>query len=373
MYHSGTAFEIHGEILARYNALSTRVKDSLGYLISDQQPLANPDGFKSVFQEGAIYCSERTGAFEVTDEIYRGFESSGETEKWGFPIDEALPATNGILQKFEKGTWYFKIGSKNAFSVQGEILKAFVSTGGLDRWGYPISDETAVQAGLSTGKRDIRLSEFENCSFYWSSFTGAHAVQGEIRKKWRYLGGPDMHYIQELGLPTTEELDVPRTDKARMSGFEQGVIVWYGREDDTVVVYPFKIFLKSIKRQKNKVTEGCGIHFQVLLNKGEETIFCQRYPDGMGSRVANDVATGADRDLNLELPVILKPEPIVPFTLTVDVWEEGDHQVHLGKWTQILDATNAWGLAWNGYLTGSADKVEKIEAQVIPIIEYLYY
>ncbi|ORY17675.1 hypothetical protein BCR34DRAFT_23908 [Clohesyomyces aquaticus] len=348
MYHSGTAFEIHGEILACYSHLPKSTKQDLGYLISDEQPTHSPPGRKSVFQGGAIYFSPSTGAHEVVGEIYHDFEGAGETQVWGFPLDEALPANGGLLQQFQKATWYFQYGAKHAHEVHGEILKSFVATGGLEKWGYPVSNEMVVHT--NSLRRDVRRSEFENGSFYWSAATGAHAVAGNIRKKWMELGGAEMCFLQELGLPTTEEMEVPNADGAVMQGFEQGVIMCDG-EDAAIVVYPFKLFLKSLKTEKSEEKEN-DVYFTAMVNKDEETLFCRRYPEDKAYPRAMEVEVG------IELPTLLKPAPDETIMLTIDVWnhkEVGEH-VHLGKWIQKLNASNAWGLAWNGKLEGRAGK-----------------
>lgn len=374
MYHSGEAFALYGEILKRYESLSQSKKEDLGHLESDEQPLSRPAGRKSLFQGGAIYFSKTTGAFEVTGPIFHAFEAKDGTRRWGFPLDAALPSTNGVFQKFEKGTWYYKFGAPKAYPLEGEILKTFVSTGGLPRWGYPISNETPVPTNGPHG-REIRLSECENGSFYWNPLTGAHAVEGDIREKWRELGGSEMHYIQELGLPTTEEMDVPNRRGARMSGFEQGVVIWYGKREDMIVVYPFKVVVRAVeivlattsKKYVGNKGHG-GVYLNVILNRGDETVFFHRYPDGHGTAFS-----GADLlDLNLELPPIVKPEPEVATRITVDVWQEGEPHVSLGRWVQVLDATNAWGFASNGKLKGGEGRV-KMEAEVRPLVEYMYY
>ncbi|OCK78020.1 hypothetical protein K432DRAFT_102908 [Lepidopterella palustris CBS 459.81] len=369
MFHSETAFEIHGKILERYNSLSDSVKETLGYLISDEQPTYKPHGRKSMFQSGAIYWSPTTGAFEVAGEIFQDYQATGESETWGFPVEEALPANGGLLQQMQRATWYFKYGTRRAHAVEGEILAAFAKTGGLGRWGYPISNEVTIDV-TGIGSRDVRWSEFENGSFYWSAATGAHAVEGDIRTKWRYLGGADMHYIQELGLPTTDEMDVPDRKGARMSGFEQGVVLWYGSKDKMLVVYPFKLCICTLSTARSGSTEGPNdIYFTAIVNRGEETIFVRRYPETKAFAKADEV------DVNVELPVVLKPQTDASILLKVDVWdhEESGEHLNLGTWVQVLDASNAWGLEGGGKLnSGHIQKIKNISAEIKPQIEYLY-
>ncbi|KAF2200605.1 hypothetical protein GQ43DRAFT_441403 [Delitschia confertaspora ATCC 74209] len=365
MYHSSppTAFSLHGTILDRYTSLPQRTKESLGYLISDEQVIPHhPTGRKSEFQGGAIYSSPSTSAFEVYGEIYHDFDATGEIEVWGFPLDEALPATGGLLQQFQKGTWYYKYGTRHAYAVRGDILKAFVATGGLGRWGYPVFNEVVVPAS----GREVRLSQFEKGSFYWSKATGAHAIEGSIKRKWLELGGPDECYVQELGLPMTEEMDVSGKEGARISGFENGAIICCGGDEDVQVVYPFQVFLRTVDMapdsEKEEKAEGANDVYQtVIVNRGDETIFCRRYEQTLFK--------DPEQGYIIQLPTVRKPEPGVPIRVTVDVWDQKKQEhIHLGKWEVVLDESNAWGLMWkDSKMLGSVGKL-RVELEVRPLV-----
>ena len=58
-------------------------------------------------------------------------------------------------------------------------------------------------------------------SIYWSAVTGAHAVHGDVDRRYRALGGP----ASAWGLPTSEETD-SEIAGAREHSFVDGVIVW---------------------------------------------------------------------------------------------------------------------------------------------------
>ena len=58
-------------------------------------------------------------------------------------------------------------------------------------------------------------------SIYWSPETGAHAVHGDVDRRYRTLGGP----ASAWGLPTSEETD-GEVAGARLNAFVDGVIVW---------------------------------------------------------------------------------------------------------------------------------------------------
>lgn len=79
--------------------------------------------------------------------------------------------------------------------------------------GLPTSDETDVP-----GKPGARMTIFEHGRIYWSAATGPYAVIGGILNKYLALGGPAF-----AGLPTTDEYDMVG---GRDSGFEGGRISW---------------------------------------------------------------------------------------------------------------------------------------------------
>nr|WP_276323720.1 hypothetical protein [Amycolatopsis nivea] len=83
--------------------------------------------------------------------------------------------------------------------------------------GYPTTDETSTPNGIA------RYNHFNGGgSIYWSPRTGAHMVQGEIRKRWAALGW-EWGY---LGLPTSDEY--PISGGAR-SDFQGGYVIYrYG-------------------------------------------------------------------------------------------------------------------------------------------------
>jgi len=367
VYHEGTgAFEMLLPVYLRYMALSQPAQDSLGHLISDSLP-SEGEGHKSAFHGGAIYCNKETEAFEVLGQNYKDYSATGGPHSWGYPLDQPLPVNNGTFQRFEKATFYHKSGCKCAHEVHGPILQAFVSTGGLGKWGFPHSNTQRLDVDGHKG-RDVLMSNFERGSFYWSESTGAHAVQGKIRQKWQTLGGPDMHFIQELGLPTTDEIDVPRVIGGRVSGFEQGVILWYGEREEMKVVYPFKIFIEKLETTRSTNCSAANanhLYFTVILNEGESTVFCQRYPknEGFGNKECLEV--------NEELPLVLKPKPDVKISLTVDVWDAHpkEHE-HVGTWVKTFDTGNAWEMTEDGgkLSSGAFGKVKDIQLAVRPEI-----
>jgi LGFP repeat len=358
-------YEVHGVIRQLYDSLPLNTKIDLGQLLSDELPTVQPTGKESVFQGGAIYWSPITGPHEITGPVYKAYVASGGCKTWGFPVNEPVPVTSGYTQHMQNGTWYYQYGADEAHVVQGAILRAFVATGGLSRWGFPVTDEETTE--VEGMKREIRCSKFENAEWYWSEATGAHEVHGDILKVWTQLGGPDMHFIQELGLPVTDVVHIPGVDKGEMCGFEQGVICAYGTQDSVVVVYPLRIVLGTLSTANSPKPGENELYCDVIVNRGESTVFCKRYPED-----ATAFSPGTTVEIDEELPVLVKPDAMSSMTLTVDVWDynkDGEHH-HLGKWTKVLDATNAWGLRENGGELSSGEIVltKNITVTVKPLV-----
>jgi LGFP repeat len=122
----------------------------------------------------------------------------------------------GIKQAFEHG-WVTWQRTRGALAVYGEIGRRWDEIGATQGiFGWPTTDELACPRGPG------RYNHFERGSIYWSPTTGAHLVYGAIRDLWASLGWEQ----GALGLPTSDEQDVPGAPGARRSVFEGGEITW---------------------------------------------------------------------------------------------------------------------------------------------------
>lgn len=137
----------------------------------------------------------------------------------GKALSADVPATadgRGWSKAYESG-WVLWRSDRGALAVHGAIGSRWNEFGGVKGLlGWPQTDETVTPAGSG------RYSHFDGGSVYWSAGTGARAVHGAIRDCWESLGweqGP-------LGLPTSDEQDVPGVPGARRNTFESGEIVW---------------------------------------------------------------------------------------------------------------------------------------------------
>ncbi len=362
MYHDsvGAAFEIHGGIYAKYKAMPTR--STLGHLVSDESSTTRAGGRKSVFSRGSIYWSRGTGAIPVQGQIYIDYEHLGESNFLGFPLKPARNVGGGLEQEFQRGRMYYRTGESNAQEVHGAILAKYLSTGGVAKWGFPVTNESDVLKGRrSVGKS----SEFNNCTIYWTPRTGAHEVHGSIRRKYQELGGP----IGELGFPTSDELDIPNySGVGRINTFQKGSLLWYGNFDSIVHARPFKVFLGRLNTRESEAF-GRGqndLYCFVKLKDGSRMVYDKRHPrngDWGGRNI---------KDVNLTIPNVITPnDPNKVVVFSVDVWENDgkfNSNDHLGKYTKRLNAANAWGLRYkNGvYNSGAFAKINSITWSVKP-------
>ncbi|WP_380174713.1 twin-arginine translocation signal domain-containing protein [Kineococcus sp. DHX-1] len=203
IYHSpGTgAHEVHGEVLATFAALGWEA-GPLGYPLTDE--LRTPDGRGRFnhFEKGSVYWTAQTGASAVIGAIRETWKALGwETGPLGYPLTDELrtPDGRGRFNHFEEGSVYWT-PQTGAHAVVGAIREEWKATG----WetgplGYPLTDE------LRTPDTRGRFNHFERGSVYWTPQTGAHVVVGAVRDAWAATGwerGP-------LGYPVTSQARTP--------------------------------------------------------------------------------------------------------------------------------------------------------------------
>ena len=335
MYHEtvGVAFEMHGTIYTKYKAMGN--KHALGYLVTDETKATITSGRKSLFSKGGIYWSSATGAVPVLDQIYLEYENLGESKALGFPTSAQTIIPGGKQQIFQKCRMYYKNGTGRAQEVHGSILTKYLNTGGPQKWGFPITNESDVKKGkVIKGK----FSEFETCTIYWKSGIGAFITLGDIRRKYEDLKGP----LGSLGFPTSDEVDIPNYSGAgKMNTFEKGSILWFGSFNSIKVALPFKIRLQRIH---SKESEGWGmgqndLHFYIKMKDGSTTIYDQRFPSH------GDYGNHNVINPNRTFPVEIIPNKVnkrISFFVDIRDSDPGPDD-HLGTHTTILSAANAWG------------------------------
>ncbi|MCA0146205.1 serine hydrolase [Blastococcus sp. LR1] len=192
MFPEGLVPRVQGHIGERWHRLGGAF-GRLGYPISDEIRLRA--GALSLFQGGNIYWSPGTGAHAVWGDILKAYHAHGwENGPLGYPTSSEIALRGGALSLFQNGNVYWSPRT-GAHAVRGNTLKTYGALGWENgRLGYPISDEIRLRGGA--------LSLFQGGNVYWSPQTGAHAVWGETLKVYHAHGwenGP-------LGYPTSNEI-----------------------------------------------------------------------------------------------------------------------------------------------------------------------
>jgi hypothetical protein len=354
---NGQSFAMHGAILTAYWALPIRA--AIGYLVSDEMPGARGGSRKSLFSSGGMYWSSQTGAIPVLGQIWVDYESNGESAWIGLPTAAEAAIGGGRRQFFQNAQMYWRNGSARAFMVMGAILAKFLNTGGTAAWGFPVSHESDIlnHANIAIG----RISEFEGCSIYWSGATGAAIVYGDIRDKYRSVGGP----TSELGFPTSDESDAPgAAAPARINSFQHGSIAWFGSPSDTYVCLAFDITLGTVDTVE---CEGFlmgqnDLYMHATIDRNGFVVYSERLPA--------DGDHGGNNIWELDKTFSIGPDGIIPndINLTVgfglDVWDADPwDDDHLGNMHATLNAANAWGRRGNPtglQNSGSFDNINNI-------------
>ncbi|ATB34135.1 hypothetical protein MEBOL_007636 [Melittangium boletus DSM 14713] len=214
---------VGGDILTRYNQIGG-AGGVLGPCTTNELPTPDGVGRFNHFQNGSIYWTPETGAWEVHGLIRARWESLGwETSALGYPITGEKPTPDGVgrFNHFKKGTTLGSIywtPETGAWEVHGLIRAKWESLG----WetsvlGYPTTNEMTTPDGVG------RYNHFKKGttlgSIYWTPATGAHEVHGRIREKWESLGWER----GSLGYPVSDEYAV---SEGRESEFQKGFLTF---------------------------------------------------------------------------------------------------------------------------------------------------
>lgn len=149
--------------------------------------------------------------FFTIEQKYRQFQ-----QLLGAPMEPEKVAPDGIGRyRWYQGGAIFWTPDIGAFEIHGDIVKKW----GELKWeagplGYPLTDERSTPDGVG------RFNLFQHGAIFWTPKTDAHAVYGDIFKRWTELSrerGP-------IGYPITDEEDDP--SGGRRSFFQHGLIRW---------------------------------------------------------------------------------------------------------------------------------------------------
>jgi uncharacterized protein with LGFP repeats len=184
------ANSIYGAIGARFTQITDAI-DKLGYPTNDEQLI--PGGAYQEFENGNIYWSKGSGAWELSGELLNEYLLIGEASgSLGYPISSQKILSDGVYQTFKNGRIYIRTGDDSRI-VRGAILMRYRINGGQPALGYPVSQETLVNGGV--------MQQFENGNIYWSNLTGAHIVKNELLNKYIAAGS----VFGALGYPISPE------------------------------------------------------------------------------------------------------------------------------------------------------------------------
>lgn len=206
------AFEVHGNNRAKWEALGWET-GVLGYPTSDE--LATPDGVGRFnhFQGGSIYWTAALGSHEVHGNIHAAWAQLGwETGALGYPTtdEQATPDGTGRFNRFERGNLYWT-GATGAREVVGQIFLRYGDLGWENSaLRYPTTGELATCGG--------RANQFQGGAIYWTAATGAHEVLGAAQTLYASMQGP----CGALGFPTAAPI---ATVGGQQTRFQHGTVV----------------------------------------------------------------------------------------------------------------------------------------------------
>ncbi|MEV4142891.1 PQQ-dependent sugar dehydrogenase [Amycolatopsis sp. NPDC049691] len=216
----GGAKFITGPVLDKYLAMGGLTK--LGPPTTDTASTSDGAQFNDFVNGGnvgSIYYTAATGAHAIYGEIRKKWAALGYGALLGYPTndEDGTPDGVGRFNHFLKGN---NVGSiyytpaTGAHAIYGEIRKKWAAYGYEKGLGYPTNDEDGTPDGIG------RFNHFSlGHSIYFTNATGAHVIKGEIRKRWAALGWERSY----LRYPTTDEYV---TGGVYRSDFQGGYITY---------------------------------------------------------------------------------------------------------------------------------------------------
>ena len=220
------AHAVSGEIRKKWAALG--FERGVGYPTTDE--FGTPDGvarynhFVNNGNVGSIYYTTATGAHAISGEIRKKWAALDFERGVGYPTTDEFGTPDGVarynhfVNNGNVGSIYYTAAT-GAHAIYGEIRKKWAALDFERGLGYPTTDELGTPDGVA------RYNHFVNNgnvgSIYYTTATGAHAISGEIRKKWAALD-----FERGLGYPTTDELGTP-DGRGRYNHFTVGGSIYY--------------------------------------------------------------------------------------------------------------------------------------------------
>ncbi|WP_328645294.1 PQQ-dependent sugar dehydrogenase [Amycolatopsis sp. NBC_00348] len=173
------------------------------------------------YANGNLYWSAATGAKYVTAPILAKYLALGGINALGAPENDTTVAPDGVgtYNHFTAWSSIYSTPATGAHLIKGLIRDKWQALGWERGIGYPTTDELSTPDGV--GRYNHFLNGGNIGSIYYTVNTGAHALYGEIRKKFAALD-----YERGLGYPTTDELGTP-DGRGRYNHFSLGHSIYY--------------------------------------------------------------------------------------------------------------------------------------------------
>jgi uncharacterized protein with LGFP repeats len=161
--------------------------------------------------DGTLRVDGSLGSTAQIDAKWRQLGGAGGVLGARTTDEKATSKRAGSYATFEHGAIYWS-PTTGAHAVIGTIRDRWKALGSENGYlGFPTSDQLTLAKGT--------FSRFEGGSIYWSKSTGAHAVRGAIRDRWGALGWENGF----LGYPTTSEIALRG---GALTAFQGGSVYW---------------------------------------------------------------------------------------------------------------------------------------------------
>ena len=206
---------LQGEIRSVWNSLD--YERGLGFPSSGVKSLASGATYQD-FQRGVIYSSA-FGTFAISGAVRDRWTALDYERGLGLPTGpQRCIATSECYQDFENGVIYSTPSGTHA--MQGEIRSVWNSLDYERGLGYPSSGVKSLAGGAS-------YQDFQRGVVY-SSISGTFALSGPVRDKWAALD-----YERGLGFPTGPQTCAGAVGPCTQT-FQRGSITWT-QQDGAVV------------------------------------------------------------------------------------------------------------------------------------------
>jgi hypothetical protein len=163
------------------------------------------------------FAEPAADAIAAIDE--KGTSFAAQFPWFGAPAGEAMDVKGGAMRQYEGGTVYYS-KETGAHAMHGEILKRYQTLGGPESdLGFPKNDESDTGDGMG------RFNEFsapEGAAMYWNPQAGVTVIKGKVLEAWNQSGG----IKGPFGYPTADMSVVDGVQTGKFAGPEGTEIQW---------------------------------------------------------------------------------------------------------------------------------------------------